>query len=191
MEALLDLINPVLGLEAPEITVWQMGTRAVVVYIFGLVTIRLVGDRRFIGKYAAFDVLLGVIMGATLSRAINGSASFFPTLAAASVLVGLHWLFGLLSFYFGAFETLLKGQPHPLITEGQLRLQTMRKSHITRRDLESVLYLKHQTTELSQVKQARLECSGDISIILNRQSPPVVDVDVAPGIQTIRIQLEP
>jgi uncharacterized membrane protein YcaP (DUF421 family) len=40
-----------------------------VIYIAALVTVRLVGDRRFIGKYAALDVLLTVILGSTLSRA--------------------------------------------------------------------------------------------------------------------------
>ncbi|ELS04252.1 hypothetical protein Xen7305DRAFT_00039800 [Xenococcus sp. PCC 7305] len=31
----------------------------------------------FIGKYAAFDVILSVIFVSTLSRAINGSSAFF------------------------------------------------------------------------------------------------------------------
>lgn len=88
------IIDQAIGLNAPQITAWQMGARAVIIYILGLTMVRLVGDRRFIGKHAAFDVLLSIILGATLSRAINGSAPFFPTLFTALVLTGTHWLFG-------------------------------------------------------------------------------------------------
>jgi hypothetical protein len=98
-----------LGLEAIRLNLGQMGLRASVIYIAALMTVRLVGDRRFIGKYAALDVLLTVILGSTLSRAINGSAPFFESLGAALVLVGMHWLFSAIAFHFDRFDTLISG----------------------------------------------------------------------------------
>ncbi|MEQ9549584.1 MAG: hypothetical protein RIM23_08200 [Coleofasciculus sp. G3-WIS-01] len=69
-----DTISWAFGLEAQTLNVWQMGLRAAVIYGTALIMVRVIGDRRFIGKYAAMDLLLGVVLGSTLSRAINGAA---------------------------------------------------------------------------------------------------------------------
>ena len=82
-----ELVNNALGLNVKELNLWQMGLRAAVIYIAGWIMVRVAGDRRFIGKHAAFDVILSIIFGSTLSRTINGSAPFFPTIGAGFVLV--------------------------------------------------------------------------------------------------------
>ena len=66
-------MDSLLGLHTPpsDLTFLQMGLRGVVVFLFGIVLFRL-ADRRFIGSNAGFDVLLGVVLGSVLSRAING-----------------------------------------------------------------------------------------------------------------------
>lgn len=191
MGNLSETVQQILGLDVPQMTtVWQMGSRAVVVYILGLGMVRLVGERRFIGKYAAFDVVLGIIFGATLSRAINGSAPFLPTLVASLVLTGMHWLFSVGSFHFAALERLLKGEPRLLVSEGQPQRQALRKSHITQGDLKSAVRLRSEAAGLSDINQARLECSGEISVVLNQSSPQILEVETEAGVQTIRIQLQ-
>ena len=171
IQAVWDVMSWALGLDAIRLTLWQMGLRAAVIYVAALVMVRLVGDRRFIGKYAALDVLLTVVLGSTLSRAINGSAPFFDSLGAALVLVGMHWLFSAIAFHFDRFDTLIKGHSRILIQDGQINRKAMRKSHISQKDLESSLRLVGKLTEPSQVKVARLESSGDISIILQDKRP--------------------
>jgi hypothetical protein len=70
-----------------DLTTGQMSLRAVVVFVLWLVIVR-VADKRMLGKYSAFDVLVAVILGAVLGRTINGSAPFWGSMAAAAVLVG-------------------------------------------------------------------------------------------------------
>lgn len=89
-----EVSNWALGLDTQQLNSWQMGLRAAIIYLAALIMVRIAGDRRFIGKYAAFDVILSIIFGSTLSRAINGSSAFFPTIFAGFVLVAMHWLFG-------------------------------------------------------------------------------------------------
>src|SRR3546814_818751 len=79
-----------------ELTIVQMAARAVVVYIVTLLVVRL-GKKRFLGKATAFDVILGIMLGSIVSRAITGNAPFLPALAAA-VLIALHWSFSALRF---------------------------------------------------------------------------------------------
>src|SRR5687768_58522 len=90
------VLNWALGLDAERLSVWQMALRAALVYPIGIAFVRL-GDRRFIGKFGAFDVIVGVMIGSILSRAVTGNSPFLPTLAAALALVLMHALFAALS----------------------------------------------------------------------------------------------
>lgn len=184
-----DTFNQLLGLETEVLSIWQMACRAAIIYVAGLAMVRFGGDRRFSGRHAAMDVLLGVILGSTLSRAINGSAPFFATIVATVVLVSLHRLFAIAAFHFPAFDTFIKGQSRVLIQDGQLRYPILQRSHITPSDLQSTLRLNSQCTSPSQVSIARLERSGQISIVPQSQPPQVIDVAVEDGVKTIRIQL--
>ncbi|MFP5272574.1 DUF421 domain-containing protein [Coleofasciculus sp.] len=185
-----DTISWAFGLEAQTLNVWQMGLRAAVIYGTALIMVRVIGDRRFIGKYAAMDVLLGVVLGSTLSRAINGAAPYFETLGAALVLVGMHGLVSALAFHVERFDVWVKGKPRTLIREGHVIYQAMRKSHISYRDLESSLRLKGKITETTQVEMARLESNGEISVIPKPKPPRAIEVSVAGGVQTVRIELD-
>ncbi|MEO1378168.1 MAG: YetF domain-containing protein [Cyanobacteria bacterium J06635_10] len=158
-------INELLGLEVEKLSLWQMSARAVIVYIVALLIVRLGGDKRLLGKHATFDVILSIIFGATLSRAINGSAPFFPTLGAGIVLISIHWLFATIAVRFKSFETLIKGRPIILIRDGQINPRAMRKARITQEDLQSSLRLQANINDYSSVQTARLESSGEISII--------------------------
>lgn len=157
-------INGLLGLDAETLTILQMSLRAVVVYIAGLAMIR-VGEKRFLGKSSAFDVLLSIIVGSVLSRAINGSAAFFPTLVASIILVGMHWLFAAIAFRNDNFATLVKGKERVLIRNGEIQWSAMRKSHIGERDLLGALRSEAKLSDPSEVQEARLERNGEISVI--------------------------
>ncbi len=189
IQAVWDTIGWALGLNAEQLDFWQMGLRAAVIYVAALLTVRVGGDRRFIGKYAALDVLLTVILGSTLSRAINGSASFFQSLGAALILVWMHWLVCALTFHFERFDTLVKGHSRILVQDGQMIKKAMKKSHISRKDLEDSLRLKAKMSELSQVKLACLESNGEISFILKEKIPQIIESSVEFGVQTLRIKI--
>lgn len=161
-----ETINLALGLDVKPINMWQMGLRAVVIYVVATVMVRIVGDRRFIGKYAAIDVILTIIFGSTLSRAINGTSAFFETIFAGLVLVGMHWLFSAIAFHYSQYEDQIKGKPKILIKHGQLCHKTMKKCHLTQEDLVATLRLQCQTDRLEQVEKACLERNGGISFSL-------------------------
>jgi uncharacterized membrane protein YcaP (DUF421 family) len=165
-----DIVNSALGLNAEQLNAWQMGLRAAIIYVSALIMVRMVGDRRFIGKYAAIDVILSIIFGSTLSRAINGSSAFFETIFAGFVLVAMHWLFCAIAFHYSSFEKQIKGRSKVLVKNGRLCSKAMKASHITQEDLTSTLRIQCQIEELEQVERACLERSGDISFSLKQQN---------------------
>jgi uncharacterized membrane protein YcaP (DUF421 family) len=176
-----------LGAEAREIGVAQMALRAVVVYVATVFMVRL-GKKRFMGQGTAFDLILGIMLGSTVSRAITGTAPFFPALAAAGVLVAMHWLLSGVALRWHAFGTAFKGHERLLVRGGEIDREAMRRSHMTERDLWEDLR-GEGVSRLEEVAEARLERSGTLSVIRAEREPRVVEVRVADGVQTVRLEL--
>ena len=189
IEEIWNRVEWFLGIGADELRLWHMAARAVVVYVIALLMVRL-GEKRFFGKNTAFDIILGIILGSVVSRAITGSAEFFPTLGAGFVLILLHWLFAALSLRLDNFGSVIKGSSRLLVEDGEIIWDAMRASHISEKDLRSALRSEINTDDLDQVREARLERSGQISVIKAQASPRILDFDVADGVQTVRIRLE-
>ena len=166
-----------------------MGARALIVYGAALLLVRL-GDTRFLGKSTAFDVILGIILGSVLSRAINGDAPLLPTVVASAVLVGLHWTFAHLAVRSARLGTLVKGHAHLLVRDGVAERAAMARSAITEADLAEGLRSHGRAPALAGVAAAHLERSGAISVIPARRAPVVLEVAVADGVQTVHIRLE-
>ena len=78
-----DFLSRAFGLdvEVQDLDVMQMVLRACMAFFFTLLVIKG-GKRRFMSKASAFDVVMVIILGSVISRAVNGSAPVLPTLAA-------------------------------------------------------------------------------------------------------------
>jgi uncharacterized membrane protein YcaP (DUF421 family) len=185
---LIQILEQLLGLGAESLNWYQVSIRAFVIYIAALVMVR-VGEKRFIGKNTAFDVILGIILGSVVSRAINSSATFFLTILAGFVLVGLHWLFAAISFRSDWFGNLIKGTKRQLVKEGEIHWRQMEKGNISREDLMSAVRAESNREDLEGVLKAYLERSGNISIIREAEEPRILEVKVEEGVQTVRIQI--
>jgi len=166
MNTFSELLQTLLGIstEPKELTFLQVSVRGVIVFIATLVMVRL-SSKRSLAEKTAFDAVLVVIIGSMLSRAINGSAAFLPTLGSGFVLVLLHRLFGFTAFYSHAFGIVLKGKPAVLVQNGRLQHKNMLWNHISEHDLQEDMRLEAKTEDLSKIRTARVERSGDISFI--------------------------
>lgn len=190
LQELRDAAEGLLGLgrDAGDVTAGQMALRAVLVYASTLAVVRL-GSRRFLGRATAFDVILGIMIGSVMSRGINGSAGLVPTLAAGVVLVALHGLFAMLAFRTSWFGDYVKGRPVLLVEDGRIRPEGMRATSLSEADLVEALRLQGREPDPSRIRRAYLERSGSISVIPRERAPRVVEVAVADGVQTVRIEL--
>ena len=153
-----------LGAKPEDLTFVQISLRSVIVVIATLIMVRL-GHKRSLSRKTAFDAVLLVILASVLSRAINGSAAFFATLGAGLVIVLLHRLLAFIAYHSHWFGCLIKGRPDVIVENGDLILSSMRQNHISRHDLEEDLRLDAQMEDVTKVKIARIERSGDISFI--------------------------
>ena len=175
-----------LSVEPRELTVLQLSLRAMVVFTASLLMLRMAHKRFFAGKNA-IDVLLSFVLASTLSRAINGSASFFGTLAVGFLLVILHNVLTWAACHFHGFGGWLKGHVETVVRDGEIDEQAMKKHHVSLRDLNEDLRLNGGVSDLKTVREATLERNGDISVL---RKPQVFTVSVAEGVQTVRIEIE-
>src|SRR5213080_221105 len=166
MNAFSEFVQALLGLgvDAKELTSLQVSMRGIIVFVATLVMVRI-GSKRSLAEKTAFDAALMIIIASVLARAINGSAAFIPTLVVGFVLVLLHRLFALSAYASHAFGILVKGKPVVLVRNGRIDHRNMRINHISEHDLEEDMRLDAATEDLSKIKLARIERSGDISFI--------------------------
>jgi uncharacterized membrane protein YcaP (DUF421 family) len=172
LRAWAEWFDRLLGLhvEVSDLHFSHMAWRCVVVFCMAIALARL-ADRRFMGRNACFDFMLGVILGSVLSRGINGQAPFFPTLGACALLVLLHRLIGTATFHSHRFSEWVKGREYLLIRDGKIDGRAMRRNNITYDDLCEDLRLNGNINNVAEVAEARLERNGNISIIKAKGAP--------------------
>src|SRR3954471_1426725 len=164
----------------------QVSLRALLVYLVGLLIVRL-GRNRLLGRQSSFDIVLGFVLGSVLSRAINGSAHILATFGSTLVLVLAHRLVAAIAFRSHGFGAIFKGEPYRLIQDGRIDWEQMRKEHISERDLEEALRQHARTADEKGIAEARLERNGEISVVERPREARVVEIRIAEGIQTVRI----
>ena len=153
-----------LGVEPKDLTFIQISLRGIIVFLVTLIAMRL-GHKRSLARKTPFDAVLLVILAAVLSRAINGSAAFFATIGGGVVLVLLHRILAYLAFYSHGFGILVKGMADVIVRDGECDFPVMRRNHVSTHDLDEDMRLSVHTDDLSSIRVARVERSGDISFI--------------------------
>jgi uncharacterized membrane protein YcaP (DUF421 family) len=162
----LEHISTALGLEqaGQDLGVLQMVARACLVYLCSVLIFKT-AKKRLMGQNSAIDIVVLVILGSAVSRAINGSAPFFPTLAAGIVLVLLHRFTSWLSFRSKRVARFLEGEAAPLMIDGRIDWSQMRKHDITEQDLQSAVRLVIHSGSLADAKDIYLEASGKLAVV--------------------------
>lgn len=158
-----DLLHQLLGAHGEPIAWWQMSLRGAALFLYGLLLLRI-GARRMLSRISAFDVLIMVTIGSTLSRALTGNVPLIPAMAAAATLVFMHWSLSALSFYSRPLERIVKGEVRQLVRSGLPDTLALRRSTISQEDLQEALRLKG-IDEMKKVKAAYLERDGAITAI--------------------------
>jgi uncharacterized membrane protein YcaP (DUF421 family) len=166
MEALHRLNLMIFGVDGhpTELTTAQICVRGLMIFVVGLVIVRA-GDRRSLSQKTAFDALFIVLLGSMLSRAINGSAPLWLTVASALILMLVHRLCAFIAHRYHPFGKLVKGQELPLVRNGEVDWNAMKSALVSKHDLAEDMRLSARTEDLSTIRLARLERSGDISFI--------------------------
>jgi uncharacterized membrane protein YcaP (DUF421 family) len=113
METFRTLIGPDTG----DATIAQLCFRAAILFLFGIVCIRIAGRRTF-SQITPLDIIVAIIIGSNISRAMTGKAPFFGGLAATLVVVCCIACWPWRPCDWSPLARLMKGAPVVLVRDG-------------------------------------------------------------------------
>lgn len=139
--------------------------RAVIVYVFLLIVIRLSG-KRTLAEVTPFDlVLLLIISEATQEALIDNDHSMTNSFLIITSLILLNVVFSEIKQRFKPAEHILDGLPLLIVDHGKPLHERMRKERVDVDDVLDAAREGHGLERLEQIKFAVLERNGKISII--------------------------
>jgi uncharacterized membrane protein YcaP (DUF421 family) len=154
--------------EGKDLTITQMTCRGVLIFFITLLLIRIAGRRTF-GIRTAFDNIIGILLGAILSRAVVGVSPFAATVLCSLSIVLLHRIMAMTGVYNSFFEKMIKGEKVLLYKDGAFIPKHMKRALVSEKDVEEALRIATQLNVLDEVKEAYMENNGEISIVLKEK----------------------
>ena len=141
----------------------EMAVRALIIFVYGVVVTRI-GAWRAFGRWSTPDIIVTIIVGSNLSRALTGPAPLFSTIIATTVFLAAWWLVSFGASRSDRLDWLFKGSAMRLVTDGSIDHDAMKKAVISKRDLHEGLREKG-VGRVMGVVTAFLERNGSISVI--------------------------
>lgn len=145
----------------------QLCCRAVLLFAFGILCIRIAGRRTF-GQYSPLDIIVALIVGSNIGRVMTGKADVFPALGATLVLVLLHRLLAHATLRWGVLAWLVKARPITLVQDGRLEEKRLRRAELSRDDLEEAMRIE-QVDDVAEAARVTVEASGKVSVVPRRR----------------------
>lgn len=167
----MSAINSLFG-ESEDLTALQMSIRACSTFLIALVLVRLGGVRMF-GKKSSLDIIVFIMLGATLSRSIVGASPYLPTICAATSMVLLHRILGFFSVRNKRLQTLISGRKVILYDKDQLIWENLKMTSISKSDILKSLRLETHQDSLEKIKTVFLENNGRISFVFKEEEESV------------------
>ena len=143
---------------------WEFVLRALVVYGFLLITLRLTGKRQ-VGQLAPFDLVLLLVLSNAVQNSMNAGDN---TVAAGFILVltllAVNGFMGWLTWRSKRAEILVEGRPQILVHNGVPDEVLLATERITRHELMAAVR-QAGLSDMADVRVAILETNGRINVI--------------------------
>ncbi len=153
---------------------WQSIIRILIISVaayFSLILILRISGKRTLSKMNAFDFIITVALGSTLSAAIlNKNVTLAEGVLAFIVLVGLQFLITYLSIEKKFISNLMKSTPTLMLYKGEFLKKNMKKERI----LEDEVLATLRENGIGSVEEADavvLETDGTLTVIKDISDP--------------------
>jgi len=160
------------ALFAFHVSPWELIARGSAIYLFLFLLFRFV-LRRDAGSVGLADILVIVLIA---DAAQNGMAGEYKSVSEAVLLVGTiagwNYLIDWMAFRFPWFARFAEPRVLPLVRHGRVLAENLRREMLTLDELKSQLR-QNGVEDIHEVKHARLEANGHLSVI--KFSPSELD----------------
>jgi uncharacterized membrane protein YcaP (DUF421 family) len=150
---------------------WQGVVRTLVVGVLAYACVVLflrISGKRTLAKLNAFDLVVTVALGSTLSAVLlQQSIGLARGVAALALLILMQYLVTFLSVRSQTFARAVRSEPALLVRDGAWCRETMRRQRITEEEVESAIR-SEGGRGVEAASAVILESDGTISVIQNR-----------------------
>jgi uncharacterized membrane protein YcaP (DUF421 family) len=152
------------------VPVWERIIRAVLVYAFAAVALRLAGKRE-IGTLNPFDLIVILFLSNILQNSIIGDdVSVTGGFIGAATLMLINRSVQRFLYRHPKLDHVLEGEPTVLVEHGRILHDNLKRELVTEDDLFVAIH-KQGLLELGDVEVAVLETDGNISVIAREPTP--------------------
>jgi uncharacterized membrane protein YcaP (DUF421 family) len=152
--------------------------RGVGVYVLMLAVIRMLG-KRTVGNFTAFDLLVALMLGEVADEIVYGDVTLAQGVVAVAVIAAAQYSNSWLSYWDHGFDRILEGTPTPIVQDGALRQDGLRRERMNEKDALAELRLQG-VEDLSEVQLAQVEVDGHVSVLRREWASPVQKADLFP-----------
>src|SRR5829696_2265431 len=139
--------------------------RAVVVYLFLLIVIRIAG-KRSVSQLTTFDLVVILILSEATQQALLGDDfSVLNAFLVIMTLVGLQFLFDSVGQRWKRFGRVIDGSPVVVLEDGRPLSDRLKRARVDEADILEQARRSQGIDSLDQIKYAVLERGGGISVI--------------------------
>ena len=152
--------------------------RTVILYIFAIVSIRIMGKRQ-IGELQPSDLVVTLLISQIISIPIQDTdIPLVNTIIPILLLVGFEILTSVFNMKSIKFRSFMQGHPVVIINDGNLNQKLLKELRFTVDDLLESLRQK-DIFDISQVQYAIVETNGQISVLLKPEYDSVTRDDLS------------
>lgn len=156
--------------------------RALIIYIFIIIAVRLMGKRQ-IGELKPHELVITILLSAVAVIPLEEN-SMPPAncLVPIILFISLEILVSTLSMKSLKFRNLIQGKPTFIIRKGKLDQKKLRELRFTIDDIVDALRQK-DIFDLSEVEDAVIETNGSISVLPKAEYKPLTPSDVGISVE--------
>ncbi|MBQ2614918.1 MAG: DUF421 domain-containing protein [Clostridia bacterium] len=163
-----------------------IAARTLLMYVFVVLTLRLMGKRQ-IGELEASELVVTIIISEIAALPITDTGvPLVGSILAILVLLLLEICLSQLAYRNVWVRTALYGKPSMFYSNGKLHQEEMRKQRFNVGDLMEELR-NQGVVNLNQVEYVLMETNGKVSVILSAEESPVTPQDMDISTQPVRM----
>ena len=138
--------------------------RAIAVYIFMIVALRIFGKKELAQLSITDLVFILLISNAVQNAMVGPDTSLKGGLIAAAALFAANYTLKKILYKNARISELLQGEALLLVYNGVIQIQNCAKAEITMQELDAAIR-EHGVNNVSEVDLAMMEVDGNISIV--------------------------
>lgn len=154
-----------------ELDLTGIAFRVSVMYVYALALVRIAG-KQSLGQLTPLDFIVTLIIGDFFDDVFWAEVPLIQGLVGFGTIILVHLLVTFVTSRNKSIYWLLASPARPLVEEGRLVHKSLQLERIHADDVQFELRLKGEE-HMREVKEARLEPSGQVSVIKQRSNKPV------------------